>query len=88
MRRSKDMMLRSSDERCLLLSVGAPENEDDAFELGIDNADDSIGKLLPALALMRVRVLCLHGEYGIEKEHALPGPPNQVTVLRLLPGLA
>lgn len=45
-------------------------------------ADGCIGKLLPAVALVRAGTMCLNRERGIEQQYALPSPATQVSAGR------
>src|SRR4051812_15683112 len=57
MRGLEDEMPRPIDQPLLLLGVVAPEHEDDRLGLVVDRADDGIGEVLPALVLVRVRLV-------------------------------
>jgi hypothetical protein len=74
MRRADHQMARLIDESRLFLRIGSPENEDDGMLLIVDRADDRIGELLPALALMRCRHRPLHRQHAVEQQDTLPRP--------------
>lgn len=48
MRTNQNQMLASVDLRHLLLRFFAPEHENDAVQVPVDDLDDSIGERLPA----------------------------------------
>ena len=73
---------RGVDDGTLLLRIGSPEDEYEVVALLAEDADDSIGEHLPAAALMRTRIVGLHGERGVEEQHALVGPTGEVAVGR------
>ena len=46
------------------------------------DAYGSVGKLLPAAALVRASLVGLYGKRGIEQQHTLIGPAGKVTIRR------
>jgi hypothetical protein len=77
----EDDVLRLVDELGLLLGVAAPEDEHDRVGLVVDLPDDGVGELLPALVLVGIGGVGLHGEHGVDHEHALLGPGDEIPVI-------
>ena len=74
---------RAASSSCLLApGVPAPEDEHHRVRLGVDGPDHLVGERLPALALVRRRRACPHGQRGVEQQHALACPALEVAVLR------
>ena len=71
-------MLAAIDERCLALSITAPEDEHEVLALVAQRLDHSIGECLPPSLLMRTCLVCSHGECGIEEEYALLCPACEI----------
>ena len=65
-------------EGAFALGVSSPEDEDEVFFPVGQQADDAVGKGLPAVALVRACLVGAYGEGGVEQQHALPGPAGEV----------
>jgi len=63
----------ASAETGLLTKIGAT--------VTVDDFDDSVRELLPALALVRTGGASAHGQAGVEHQHAALGPRREVPVL-------
>ncbi len=70
------------DQRCFLLGEPPPKQEDEALVAGRKCADDGIGKTLPAMSLVRARLIGAHRKGGVEQEYALLRPTREVAVAR------
>ena len=62
--------------------IAAPEHEYQAIAASVQFADDTVGKTLPAFALMSAGLPPLDREYSIEQEHTLVGPVLQISAGR------
>lgn len=71
----QDMVTLPVDGTALLLSIGAPEEEDKAIQVLIQPRHDCIRELLPAPLLMGIGLVCADSEDGVEEEDTLSGPP-------------
>lgn len=60
----------------------APSEKDDTFRLLIDRPHRRTREFLPSFARVRRRFVRLHGERGVEEEHAALRPCLQVAVFR------
>lgn len=74
-------MTRRIHDGSLLLGWFSPQEKHDIFLLVAHFLDDIIGKRLPALLFMRIRLVGTHSQTGIEEQHALLSPVHQRTVL-------
>ena len=74
-------MLAAGDLRRLLLRIASPEREDDGLRSPVQPLDDGVGKRLPALSLVRIRLARADGEDGVEQQHAAFGPCHEVAVI-------
>src|SRR5690606_30111627 len=70
------------DQRLEFARVAAPQDRHQRLLPRGQRTDRLLGDLLPALALMRVRLPRLHRERPVQQQHALPGPRRQVPVGR------
>ena len=68
--------------RYIFLCIAAPEYEHDVFAPCREGTYSRIGKLLPAAALVTARLMCPHGERGVEQQHALLCPSHKASTLR------
>ena len=80
MRRPYDWMSRGRDQLGFPLGGAAPQREDHRAVLLVYPADDGVGKPLPAFAAMRVWGVRSRREHGVEQQHTLFGPGDQVPV--------
>lgn len=46
--------------------------------MAVDDIDDSVRELLPALALVRTGCMSAHGQASVEHQHATLGPRGEV----------
>ena len=69
------------DHRTFFLRISTPQHKDDGTIKIIDHRDNFIGKGLPALALVRVRLSPFDGQHTIQQQNALIGPALQVSIL-------
>ena len=60
------------------LSIGAPEEENEIFPFTAYPAYYRIGKLFPALTLMRSGLVSPYSECCIEEQYTLPRPPLKI----------
>ena len=70
-------MARAVDESAFLLRVAAPKYKDQSIALRGEAANDGIGKLFPAVPLVRPGLMGADGECGVEQQHALFRPAAQ-----------
>src|SRR6266581_3862138 len=82
MRAFQNQVFPGIDEGALFLRVAAPEHEYQALAFPVEQFDDGVGELLPALVLMAAGFPGLHGECCIEQEHALFSPMDEMTMIR------
>ena len=64
--------------------MAAPQQEHQPFPFPVQVFNGLVGELFPALLLVRGRLTGFHGKYGVEQQHALPGPVGQVAMGRWL----
>ena len=70
-------MARAVDESAFFLCVAAPKDKDQPVPLRGEAANDGIGKLFPAVPLVRPSLMSAYGERGVEQQHALFCPAAQ-----------
>lgn len=75
-------MLGQVDELLLLAGISPPQHKDDPLWLQVDHTNDLIGKGLPTLVAMRRRLVCPHGEHGVQQQNSLAGPSVKVAMIR------
>jgi len=73
-------MAGAIDHTSLASGRASPKEKDDVVTATVDRLDDSIGKGLPAEALMARCHAGADGEGGVEKEDALLRPRQEVPV--------
>src|SRR5262245_57155485 len=73
-----DLMLLPVDEIPLRFCIVAPQYKDEVLFFVGKRADDRIGKLLPAFALVRARGAGSHRKGRVQEQHALRGPSLQI----------
>ena len=78
MRTLQNQMLRICDEARLCTRIAAPEQKDHRLLALVQVHDDRIGELLPAHAVMRIRLSVADGQCRIEQQHTLLCPAGQV----------
>ncbi len=76
-----DRMARSVDQDAFLLRIAAPEHENDGIFSGIDGTNNGIGEDLPAVALVGVGHVRAHRQHGIEQQHPLFCPGDEVAII-------
>lgn len=81
--RLQDVVPLPVDGAALPLSVGAPEQEDEATGVVVQPGHDRVGELLPAPVLMGSGLVGADGEHGVEQQHALLGPPGEIAMARM-----
>ena len=64
----------------LVLCLAAPQDEGQPLMLMVQSGDDSIGKRLPSLALMRPGATVLDGQAAVQQQDALPRPAFQIAM--------
>lgn len=74
-------MTRRIHDGSLLLGRFPPQEKHDIFLLVAHFLDYVVGKRLPALLFMRIRLVGTHSQTGIEEQHALLCPVHQRAVL-------
>ena len=82
MRCCQDKMLGIGKHRDLALGRSAPQQIDDGPILLIDCPNHGICKLLPASALMGIRLMGAYSQNGVQKKHSLLRPFLQITIIR------
>ena len=70
-------MARAVDESAFFLCVAAPKDKDQPVPLRGEAANYGIGKLFPAVPLVRPGLMSAYGERGVEQQHALLRPAAQ-----------
>ena len=78
---SQHQMLGVLDQGLFRLGVVAPEQEHHRFFPLIQQPDDIIGELLPAFALVGIRLSGTDGQHGVQQQHAVFCPVGQFAVL-------
>ena len=71
-------MTRTVDKLSFTLSIRAPQNKNKIFTLLCQTMYNRIGKLLPALVLMRTGLMRSYRKRSIEQQHPLIGPPGKI----------
>lgn len=66
MGRFQHMVTLRINNRAFLLCVRTPEQENHAFPMLVNQADDFIGKCFPSKAGVRMCLTGANGEYGVE----------------------
>ena len=74
-------MLGVLDQGFLCLGIVAPEQEHHRFFPLVQQPDDIIGELLPALALVGVCLSGTHRQHRVQQQHAVLCPVGQFAVL-------
>ena len=75
-------MLACIDELRLAPGITTPQDKHQVLLVLAERLDGSIGKLLPAFALMARCLMGTNGKRGIEKQYSLFSPSSQVARLR------
>lgn len=78
MDRFNNQMLFGIDKGTFSLSIGTPENENQIFFSIGQTVNDGIGKLFPALILVRTGLVGTDSESGIEQQNAFFDPMIQI----------
>lgn len=71
----QNMVTLPVNDTALLLSIRAPEEEDEATQVLIQPGHDRVRELLPAPLLMGIGLVGADSEDGVEEEDTLSGPP-------------
>ena len=71
-------MLACIDELRLAPGITAPKDKHQVLLILAECLDGSIGKLLPAFALMTCRLMGTNSQRGIEKQYSLFCPAGQI----------
>ncbi|KAG1435407.1 hypothetical protein G6F57_021141 [Rhizopus arrhizus] len=64
MRRLQHAMAAGVDDLALLLRIGAPEHEHQAFAFAVEHVHHVVGEALPAPPLVRAGLALFHGSRG------------------------
>ncbi|KAG0935813.1 hypothetical protein G6F31_015851 [Rhizopus arrhizus] len=81
MRRLQHAMAAGVDDLALLLRIGAPEHEHQAFAFAVEHVHHVVGEALPAPPLVRAGLALFHGQHRIEQQHAALRPRDQAAVM-------
>ena len=73
-------MARIGYQRFLGLRIAAPENKNDGIGLFVHEPNDLIGKWLPALSLMGIRLTMPDCQDRVQKQNPLVRPAAQIPV--------
>ena len=76
----KDQVLRVCQKGLFLDGCGSPEKKNHRLLPVVQEADDAICELLPALIAMREGMTPSHRKYRVEKQNTLISPPSQITL--------
>ena len=76
------VMLAGVDEPLLLDGVVAPKQEDEPLTLHRQPLDGAVSEGLPAVPLVRARLMRPHRERRVEQQHPLVGPRLQIPASR------
>ena len=71
-------VLARVDEFRLASGIAAPEDKHQVFLILAEYLDGSIGKLLPAFALMARSLMGTNGKRGVEQQDSLLCPAGQI----------
>ena len=71
-------VLTRVNEFCLASGITAPEDKHQVLLVLAERLDGSIGKLLPAFALMARCLMGTNGKGGVEQQYSLLCPAGQI----------
>lgn len=78
MRCSKYVVLCAVDKLSLANGKTTPKQKNNALPTLVESLYGSIGKLLPAMVLMRPGLMCTYRQCSIEQQHTLVRPMGEV----------
>lgn len=78
----KDGVRGVCDKRRFRLGVAAPEYKRSRLRALVQQADNGVGELFPALAAVRISLPAAHGEHGVQHKHALLCPVGKLAMVR------